>query len=76
MRTDVLACSPEELAQTRSPVSHYAHIQGAVKKFPEFCDTDCSVHRESVPPGQRTQLDITHRTPHHPATALSGPRSQ
>jgi hypothetical protein len=36
-------------------------IQGAVKKFPEFFDKDCSVHRESVPSGQSVTVQVLQR---------------
>jgi hypothetical protein len=64
---------------------------GAVKKFPEFFDTDGLVYRESVPLGQSvTESSATsdrqghrflHRATHrllchHPATALCGSRSE
>jgi hypothetical protein len=37
--------------EERRPLGRLTHT-GAVKKFPEFCDIDCSVHHEFVPPGQ------------------------
>jgi hypothetical protein len=33
-------------------------IRGAVKKFLEFFDKDCSVHRESVPSGQSVTVQV------------------
>jgi hypothetical protein len=42
------------LSFSAGPISFFqpCNIPGAVKKLPEYFDTDSSVHRESVPLGQ------------------------